>query len=65
MPSLGLYTAKRTGITAEILTVRLNGDPCYTCEIRGKVYRMTEAEFKEKWEKHKPKADNKQEVLKL
>ena len=63
MPTLGMFKAKKTGITAEIRTVRFNDQPLYMCKINGKVYKMTEGEFKAKWVP--VRAEIKQEVLEL
>lgn len=51
MPSIGPHISVKTGIIAEISTIRVMGEQFYMCKIKGKIYKMTQEEFNSKWKK--------------
>lgn len=51
MPSIGPHISIKTGIIADISTVKFMGEQIYMCKINGKIYKMTQEEFNKKWKK--------------
>lgn len=51
MPSIGPHIAIKTGTIADISKVKFMGEQIYMCKINGKIYKMTQEDFKSKWKK--------------
>lgn len=51
MTIIGPHISIKTGIIVDISTIKFMGEQIYLCKINGRIYKMTQEEFRDKWKK--------------